>query len=109
MILRAYSIFDAKGVQFHSPWFQHTDGMAVRVFQDLANDMGGLIGRHPKDYSLWFVGTWDDSNGQFTSVKPNVHLVEAVALVRDQAQGTLPLPEPERAGLQQPTPNGKDA
>lgn len=109
MILRAYSIYDCKALQYHAPWFQHTDAMAVRALQDLVNDRNTIIGRHPKDYSLWMVGTWDDSKGQFLPVSPNLHIIDAVALVADPAQGTLPLVEPERAGLHQPTPNGKDA
>lgn len=109
MILRAYTIFDCKALQYHSPWFAVSDGQACRSFQDLANDLNTVIGRHPKDYTLWLCGTYDDSNGQFLPISPLQHIVDAIALVADQAQGTLPLAQPERAGLHQPTPNGKDA
>lgn len=108
MILRAYTIYDSKSLQYHSPWFAVSDGAACRNFQDLANDLNTMVGRHPRDYSLWLCGTYDDNNGHFLPHIPLLHIVDASALVLDQAQGILPLAQPERAGQQQPTPNGKD-
>lgn len=80
MILRAYSLFDNKAVQYHQPFFSSTDGAATRSVRDLVEDTNTTVGRHPSDYSLWFVGTWDDQHGVFTSNNP-VHVVDAVALV----------------------------
>lgn len=83
MLLRAYSIYDCKALQYHSPWFAATDGSALRSFSDLANDKQNRIGAHPRDYSLYYVGTWDDSNGTFTPNVP-VHVMDAQALVIPQ-------------------------
>lgn len=81
MLLRSYTIFDCKSLQYHSPWFAVSDGAAARTFSDLANDLNTQVGRHPKDYSLWFCGVWDDQHGQFAPTAPLVHICDAVALV----------------------------
>lgn len=89
MVLKAYTIYDCKALQYHSPWFAVSDGAAVRSFTDLANDTNTNVGRHPRDYSLWCCGTYDDNNGHFTPVIPLVHVCDAQALLSAQAE--LPL------------------
>lgn len=88
MLLRAYSIFDNKALQYHSPFFASTNGAAVRSFTDAANDLNTNIGRHPSDFVLYCVGTYDDAKGQFTQVWPLEHVVDAIALVSRDLQGT---------------------
>lgn len=97
MITRCYSIFDRKSLVFHAPWFQPTDGAATRVLEDLVNDNTTSIGKHPSDYVLFFVGTYDDQKGAMAPVSPLVHIMDAIALVR----GTL---QPDM--FQQPAGNG---
>lgn len=96
MILKAYTIHDSKALQYHSPWFAVSDGAALRIVSDLANDLSTMIGRHPRDYTLWLCGTYDDATGLFTPVQPLVHVMDVVALVRtDEQQPTLPLSQPQ--------------
>lgn len=89
MLLRAYTIYDVKALQYHSPWFQHTDGMAVRALMDLVNDPNTNIGRHPRDYTLYMCGIYDDSTGLFTPQTPLLFVSDAVSLL--QSQPSLPL------------------
>lgn len=81
MKLRAYSIYDVKALNYHAPFFAHTDGSALRSFADLANDANTTIGRHPTDYSLWCVGEFDDYTGFVTHFAPLVHVADAASLV----------------------------
>lgn len=92
MILRAYSIFDTKALQYHPPFYSSTDGAAVRSLSDLANDANTNIGRHPTDYVLYCVGTWDDNKGTFLPLSPLMHVMDAVALVKLTPE--LPLDRP---------------
>lgn len=102
MLLNAYTIHDCKALQYHSPWFAVSDGAATRILQDLVNDQNTMIGRHPRDYTLWKCGQWDDNAGNFAPVAPLIHVVDAIALLRaDDHQPTLPLEQP------QATSNGK--
>lgn len=84
MLLRGYTIYDCKALQYHSPWWAASDGAAVRSFQDLVNDVNTTIGRHPGDYSLWFIGTYDDNKGIVHSQVPLTHIIDAAALVAVQ-------------------------
>lgn len=80
-MLKAYSIFDRKALQYHPPFFASTDGSAVRSFSDAANDAQSSIGRHPSDYVLFYVGEYDDQKGAMLPVSPLIHIVDAVAVV----------------------------
>lgn len=81
MILRAYSIYDIKALQYHPPFFQLTDQAAIRSVRDLVNDLGSTVGRHPSDFKLFCVGTYDDANAHFEPVYPIMHVCDAVSLV----------------------------
>lgn len=84
MILRAYSIFDNKALQYHPPFFASTNGQAVRSLSDLANDLSTNIGRHPGDYVLYCVGEYDDAKGAMRPFSPLEHVVDAVAMIKLQ-------------------------
>lgn len=99
MLLRGYTIYDCKALQYHSPWFAASDGAAVRSFQDLVNDHNTSIARHPGDYSLWFCGTYDDNKGQFHAQVPLTHVIDAAALVAVQAP--LPFDPKDEGGFKQ--------
>lgn len=86
MRLTAYTIYDVKGLCYHSPWFQHTDGMAVRAFADLANSLDNNIGRHPRDFTLYECGAWDDTTGTFHPTHPLRFVCDAVSLLTPQPQ-----------------------
>lgn len=64
MLLKAFSILDTKADLFSPPFFFATTGQAVRAFKDLANDNQSSISRHPGDYRLFCIGTFEDSRGQ---------------------------------------------
>lgn len=81
MILRAYSLQDVKALQYHPPFFASTDAAAVRMVQDLVNDLQTMVGKHPADFKLYCVGTYDDANGHFEPVYPLTHVIDAVSLV----------------------------
>lgn len=86
MLLRAYSVYDRKALQYHPPFFASTDGQAVRSFGDLANDLNTNIGRHPADFVLFLIGFYDDSNGSLESTNPVQHVADAQALVQKSAE-----------------------
>jgi len=91
MKLRAYSIYDRKALQYHPPFFASTDGSAVRSFQELANDTNTQVGRHPGDFTLYYVGEYDDQVGRMLPMDPIGHVIDANALVKIETR--LPLME----------------
>ena len=65
MILEIYAVHDAAVGCFNQPLFFRSRGEAVRSFQGAVADENSQFARHAKDYSLWFVGTYDDSLASF--------------------------------------------
>lgn len=82
MITNAYAIYDRKALMYNVPWFQPTHGAATRILSDLANDGATNIGRHPGDYVLYCIGTYDDAKGVMLPISPLEHVMDAIALVR---------------------------
>lgn len=74
MILKAYSVYDSKGEMFNLPFFQHNAGLALRMFADLVNDPNSQLFRHPLDFVLYEIGTFDDSSGGLIPYQTHVHL-----------------------------------
>ena len=70
MIIRMYSIHDVKSEAYTQPFFQQTDGQSTRMFGDLVNDQDHPFGKHPSDYTLFFVGTFDDQKGTCEKITP---------------------------------------
>lgn len=70
MILNAFSLFDTKAQFFLTPWFMQAPGQAIRAAMDLGRDPTTVIGRHPSDYVLFRVGTFEDSTGQMMPCNP---------------------------------------
>lgn len=69
MVLKAFSIFDIKAEVFSPPFFMTTHGEAIRAFKDLANDPNTTVGRHPSDFRLMCIGTFDNCSGKFEAAE----------------------------------------
>lgn len=63
MRLRAFCIYDQKAKAYMSPFFMGEVGQATRAFTDMAASADHLIGKHPEDYVLFEVGSFDDHTG----------------------------------------------
>ncbi|QXP08618.1 MAG: nonstructural protein [Arizlama microvirus] len=81
MITNVYTIFDSKALVFNTPFFCLSDGVAKRMCADLAADINTTVGRHPADYILYRIATYDDNRAQFDLLPIREHVVDIVALV----------------------------
>lgn len=79
MVLNAYSLYDSKAVLYSQPWFLINDAFAIRAVVQLAREPGTSIHDYPTDFSLFHLGTFDDTLGGLTSVNPrNLGLVSTL-------------------------------
>ena len=64
------AVLDAAVGAFNRPFFVQSTGVAVRSFRDEVNraEPDNPMHRHPDDFTLYNLGTWDDSNARFTPV-----------------------------------------
>lgn len=65
-----YSIFDSASSIYSSFFFCVAEGEAKRAFSDESNNPSKPIGQHPEDFALMYMGTFDDSSGEFLPVHP---------------------------------------
>lgn len=69
MIQNVFAVYDSKASAYLTPFFLPTTPMAVRVFSECANSTDHQFGRHPEDYTLWHLGTFDDNTCEFKDIK----------------------------------------
>lgn len=69
MLLKAFTIYDTKVQVYHAPFFMPNAAAAIRAFNDLAADPGTTIGRHPSDYVLFEIGSFNDQNASLMSAE----------------------------------------
>lgn len=69
MKLKMYAIFDTATEAYMTPWFMVNRASALRAFNDLAKDPQSNVYKHPADYILYEVGTWDDNTGEMDEIK----------------------------------------
>lgn len=73
MQLIVMSVFDAASSAYGRPIFVHSIGSAVRSFGDeiRRDSPDNEMFRHPGDFSLWRIGSFDDNSGELCGEVPN--------------------------------------
>lgn len=84
-MVQMYSIFDKKGGVYSKPFFCLHVADATRAIQSgfsLPEGQGPWYAKYPADFALYFVGTFDESNGMYmpTSEGVPVWVIEVVSL-----------------------------
>lgn len=60
MIFRLLAIHDRALDAFQQPFTVRALGEGIRAFQDAVNDSNTAMHKHPDDYDLYEIGTYDD-------------------------------------------------
>lgn len=82
MIKSVFSVYDTKGEIYLNPFLMSTKGEALRGFSDLVNDPSTMFAKHPEDYVLFQLGTFDDSIGSYVSFNAPTSLGVAIEFVK---------------------------
>lgn len=73
MMLQAVAVFDKITEAFGRPFFVPNTGGAIRSFSDELKNSESELSRHPDDYDLYHLGSFDDSTGGLVGfVPPNL-------------------------------------
>lgn len=84
------AIFDKKTECFSQPMYFQTPAQGARSFGDAVNDPKSDFSRHPEDYALMHVGTFDESDGRLEAPAAGpVLIVQALSMVRESPQLSL--------------------
>lgn len=63
-----FSVFDSKTVLYSPPMLAHSRGEAVRLFLEAASDPRSMLAKHPDDFSVHELATFDDNSGKFENL-----------------------------------------
>ncbi len=77
MIMNIFSIYDKKTAVYSKPFYCLTTAEAIRTFGDAVNERESPFYKHPEDYDLWQIGTFEDTSGAIDKHKPQ-HLGSAL-------------------------------
>lgn len=78
MILGIYAIRDAKTEAFAQPMFFVTKGVAIRAFADECENIQSNLHKHPEDFAMFHLGSYNDNSGEFVSLPQPVQIALAM-------------------------------
>lgn len=84
MISEMYSVFDGAVRAFLPPFFVRSRGEALRSFTEACNDGKHQFAKHSADYTMFFLGGFDDSSGTFDCPATPVRVVAAQECIVDE-------------------------
>ena len=70
MKLQIFTVYDSAAQAYLQPFFLKARGQAVREFSDMVNKDGHQFWKHPQDYTLFYLGEYDEESGTFDTVTP---------------------------------------
>jgi len=81
---KMYTTRDTKAEVYGNPFYMLTHGEAERTFKRMANDKDSMIGQHPTDYDLYYLGDFDPETGNIKLADSPQHITKAIHLVDAQ-------------------------
>lgn len=70
-----YTIYDSKAKFYYVPFAQQNEAVLVRTVEQMRNDPNSTLCTNPEDFSVFFYGTFDDSNAQLDIEIPPAHIL----------------------------------
>lgn len=83
-----FCIYDAKAKFYNKPFNFPNTQTAMRMFTDLANDPNSEICKHPEDYTMFHLGSYDDEQAKITVNK----IPEPICSALSVHQPDIPFP-----------------
>lgn len=83
MKTKMYSIYDAKAQVYNKPFHMVNHDTAIRSSKQLVNDPATEISKYPEDFSLWYLGEFDDKDAIFELEEPYICLAKLHELLGD--------------------------
>lgn len=93
MLMSVFCVYDSAISTWMNPLFCRNKGEMLRHFIDAVNDPQSKFAKHPTDYVLFELGTWNDDSCLFDLLKAPVRLGVAMEFLKAQADSIMPKPE----------------
>lgn len=99
MVTKAFAVFDSKAGNFGVPFFTAVTAVAVRMFTDLILDNTSTVSRHPEDFSLFEIGSFDDVKGVLMPLGIPINLGLASVFVSSVSPKQVRVNRPPMGGV----------
>lgn len=86
MILNMYVIFDTKAQIYNKPFYFVNQDIAIRACQDLIDAQDNDIAKNPEDFSLFCIGSYDDTDATIELLEAKHHVLSFHELKPRQQQ-----------------------
>ena len=80
MLVPYFAVYDSAIKAYMSPFAAKSVGDALRMFTDAANSPDTQLSRHPADFTLFHVASYDDETGKFTPLETFPNLGTALSV-----------------------------
>jgi len=90
MILFVACVRDAKTDVYSQPMFFVTRGVAIRSFSEECESTTSALNKHPQDYAMFQIGTYDDNSGALVSLPQPQQIALAMDFKKEQLRGEFP-------------------
>lgn len=68
MLTKLFAVYDIKVAAYLQLFPADTAPAAIRMITDVVNDPNTTLSKHPHDYHLHELGSWDSQTGKLTSL-----------------------------------------
>lgn len=82
MIMRLFAIFDKVAQIYTDPISRLNSAVAERDFKTVCGDEGTVYNKHPNDFALYELGSWDPSTGGIESFVPPILVCDGSKFAR---------------------------
>lgn len=82
MLMSVFAIYDAGIMTWKPPMFCRAKGEILRWWIEMVNNGQTDLSKHPQDYTLFDIGTWDDEGCKFDLHKTPISLGVAIEFVK---------------------------
>lgn len=79
MIKLAFSVYDNKAMTYSNPFYSLNIPTAIRDFTSACRDVSLDLHKYPEDFTLQYLGTFDDANGKLISLQNPEPIITALA------------------------------
>jgi hypothetical protein len=91
MIHRIFTVYDCKAEAYLPPMCMQTKGAMVRAFIDTVSERGHQFAKHPEDYTLFELGSYDDGTAKFELLETPLAIGKAIEFLKEQASAQEPI------------------
>ncbi len=84
MLQNMFSIYDSKVEAFLQPFFMQTRAAAIRAVTDTVANPEHLFAKHPEDYTLFYLGSFEDQKAVFDLEPTPQSLAVLIELINNE-------------------------